>query len=598
MDESKKISLIHKIKITIGIMIKYSFFWSLCYIFLMLLSAVMIPLQIVYMGKVITSLTTRTDIIQSLVLFTLSYLIVDFFNNSSNYFKIQMKSALYRKHTPIIFNKFQTIRYEEFEKKDNQDLIHWMSNNPEGEVIGSFILIINTVYAVVSVIGILITLYSFNWTICLAGALILVPIVIIESLASKKEMNLRWTMTTSIRKRFYVQKLFVDKDALQEIKIFNSKDKLHNISSKLADEIHTDHNKAIKYTFRLTLRSRTLLILFMTFSLVRILYVDLNVSSLAIVISFIAAIRLYQNQVYGFADTVIALLRVSNHIQYLIDFMNLPDNYWKKTKDFNLSEPKDITFSNVWFRYNEDSEYVLKGVSFQISSNENISFVGENGAGKSTIIKLICGLYKPNKGRVYINGVDTYDMSYNDRKKAISVVFQDFFKYHLTIRENISLGNIDSIDKDELLLSAINRADGLDIVQQSKNGLDQYVGIIDHESVDLSLGQWQKLSLSRAMLNKSSFLILDEPTASLDPVAESQMYNRFLNVLDSKGIILISHRVASAKLSDRIIVIKNGVVVETGNHSVLMSNDGEYSSLFKKQRSWYVNDESKGDDFL
>lgn len=220
-------------------------------------------------------------------------------------------------------------------------------------------------------------------------------------------------------------------------------------------------------------------------------------------------------------------------------------------------------------------------------ANERISLVGENGAGKSTIVKLLCKLYQPSSGRITINGIDINDIPVCELKKIFSVVFQDYASYSLTLRENIAFGDIDKIADDTALADAMGQGLAIGILENLHRNLDTNLGKIEENGVDLSGGQWQRIAISRACLSDSSFIILDEPTAALDPVAEAEMYRTFAAVLEKKGCILISHRLASAKMADRIYVLKDGVVAEKGSHEELLARGGLYESMFRSQSSWY-----------
>ena len=200
-------------------------------------------------------------------------------------------------------------------------------------------------------------------------------------------------------------------------------------------------------------------------------------------------------------------------------------------------------------------------------------------------MKLLCGLYVPDSGRITIGGKDITALSAEALHKAIAVVFQDFGCYQLTLRENIALGDLTKLHADAALRNALSLAGGDSI---SGNGLDIPLGRLEEDSVDLSKGQWQRVAIARAFLSAADFIILDEPTASLDPIAESKLYASFASVLEKRGSILISHRLALARLAERIIVIKGGEVIESGSHTELMENGGLYSVMYAEQSGWYT----------
>jgi ABC-type multidrug transport system fused ATPase/permease subunit len=270
-------------------------------------------------------------------------------------------------------------------------------------------------------------------------------------------------------------------------------------------------------------------------------------------------------------------------MEHYYKFMSLPeiqDGGERLTDD-----TPHIIFENVSFTYPKTDKKILKGVSFEVKQGERIALVGENGAGKSTIIKLLCRLYKPDSGRILMNGQDIQTLDASALKCVFSVVFQDFCKYTLTLRENVAFGDLSKLQDDDALLCALRLGLAGDIAQ-----LDTPLGKLEEGGVDLSVGQWQRIAIARACLPDSAFVILDEPTASLDPLAESEMYHSFAEVLKNRGCIVISHRLASARMADRIIVLSDGIVIESGSHSELMHSGGLYAQMYQAQSGWYRPD--------
>ena len=254
----------------------------------------------------------------------------------------------------------------------------------------------------------------------------------------------------------------------------------------------------------------------------------------------------------------------------------------------------DITFENVSFTYPGTNREILKNVTFRIRAGERVAFVGENGAGKSTLVKLLCGLYEPDAGRVLIGGVNVRDLSEELRGKLLSVVFQDFQEYELTLRENVALGDISALKNDARIRQALEQAGGTELYLREEKGLDRNLGHLEEDGKDLSRGQWQRVTIARAFLADAAFCVLDEPTAALDPVAESRMYENFFRIFHKNGTVMISHRLASAKMADRIMVLDGGRIVQNGSHEQLMETEGLYRTMYLAQSSWYADNEEKG----
>lgn len=252
----------------------------------------------------------------------------------------------------------------------------------------------------------------------------------------------------------------------------------------------------------------------------------------------------------------------------------------KKEKHF-------IEFRNVYFVYPSNEKTIFKDFSLSFYTDEHLAIVGNNGAGKSTLIKLLVGLYRPTKGKILIDGKDIQLYREKEMMKIVSVVFQDFKEYELSVRENVSFGDIEKIHDDEKIRKAMEQGMIIDF----GNDLDQPLGKLEKEGKDLSGGQWQRLAIARACIADSELVILDEPTASLDPIAENELYMNFMKLKGVKGCLIISHRLASAKIADRIIVIDKGTKVEDGSHEMLMNLKGLYYEMFSAQKAWYKNDD-------
>lgn len=247
-----------------------------------------------------------------------------------------------------------------------------------------------------------------------------------------------------------------------------------------------------------------------------------------------------------------------------------------------------LEFVNVSFKYPNTQKYILQNMSFKIESGKHYAFVGLNGAGKTTITKLITGLYDDFEGAILINGKSIREYTQVQIKSMCAVAYQDFAKYSISMKENIAIGDINRFDDNEANLSKAIKALELEsLVEKLPQGLDTYLGKIKKSGVDLSGGQWQRIALARFMINRGPLRILDEPTAALDPVSESRLYEKFEQLCRGQTTIFISHRLSSIMLADEIFVLDQGRVVERGAHAELMSNHELYAQLYDSQRCWY-----------
>jgi ATP-binding cassette subfamily B protein len=262
-----------------------------------------------------------------------------------------------------------------------------------------------------------------------------------------------------------------------------------------------------------------------------------------------------------------------------------------RSKPNALPAPRPITrgfeFRNVSFCYPGTSRLVLDRLNFQLRPGERVALIGENGQGKTTIVKLITRLYDPTEGQILLDGVDLREYDLEDLYREIGVIFQDFMRYELTARENIAVGKIDQVGDLHLLQNAAFKSLAHEVVEKLPSRYEQMLGRRFEGGVDLSGGEWQKLALARAYLRDAQLLVLDEPTASLDARSECEVFQRFAELTAGKMALFISHRFSTVRMADRIVVLENGRIAEEGSHNELASLGGRYAEMFEMQAASY-----------
>lgn len=276
---------------------------------------------------------------------------------------------------------------------------------------------------------------------------------------------------------------------------------------------------------------------------------------------------------------------------YLSDYFDFLDLKSDENTLENLPLPahiqKGFEFKNVGFHYPKSDQWVLRNVSFQILPGEKMAFVGQNGAGKTTLIKLLLRFYDVSEGEILLDGIDIKRFKREEYQKYFGVIFQDFVKYELTLKENIAVGKIEDIDQLKDIETAAERSLADAVIDQVPRGLDQQLGRRFKHGVELSGGQWQKIALARAYMKNAEVLILDEPTSALDARAEYEAFQRFIGLTQGKTAVIISHRFSTVRMADRILVLKDGALLELGTHEELLASDKLYSELFKLQAQGY-----------
>lgn len=251
---------------------------------------------------------------------------------------------------------------------------------------------------------------------------------------------------------------------------------------------------------------------------------------------------------------------------------------------------KGLRFERVFFTYPESDKPILDGISFELRPSESIAIVGENGAGKSTLSKLIARLYDPTSGEVTLDEVDLRCYDKHDYYRHVSAVFQDYPRIHLSARDNIGFGDVVRLTDETRIAQAAEMGGASKMIADLPHGLDTMLGKTLERGVELSGGQWQRIALARAFMRDAQVLILDEPSAALDPLAERDIYQRFAQLAAGKMTVLISHRLASCKMADRILVLEGGKIIEEGSHDALMAKGGRYAEMFTAQAEQYAVD--------
>ena len=576
---------------------KYSRKWSFVLILIALISSFSVLINARVLENMINALSSgsiTSEIYRLIALWIISVLAMNLFSLLNKYINIHINDEMEKNFLPVVIDKYSKLEYCQYESNETQNLFQHVNSSSYRDIVSILNISINIVSSIITIAEVVYIFTRAVWWIGIIAGILTVPLIYFNLMAAYIEMKQRWTMTKDIRKRYYFQSLFADKNSLQEIKVFDSKDYFIDESEKLTlainDELKTNIGKVTKLKLFFTITICIFTVLVIGLSSMMIISQQLQLGTFVILISSIA---IFVDAEQRLSNSVSSIVRTSESVNLIFEFFKLneikniiPHDVPDVKKE--LEQRKAIEFEHVYFSYPNCSNVVLKDITFSIDKGEIVSFVGINGSGKSTIIKLMCGLYKPDSGTIRINGMDISEMPMEQIGKELSAVFQDGQRYMLSLRENVGFGNIANIQNDAMLTEALTLAGAKDLFQLEK-GLDQNLGTICDDAVDLSGGQWQRVLIARAFVGEASIILFDEPTSSLDPIAECELYNTIRESLLSvkKTSILISHRLASCVLSDKIMVLKDGRIHESGSHVELMENKGYYAEMFLKQQSWY-----------
>lgn len=301
---------------------------------------------------------------------------------------------------------------------------------------------------------------------------------------------------------------------------------------------------------------------------------------------YISATNNFSTQVSQLLTQFIELRQMCRYLDLYLQFEALPIKVQEGSRKIEALSSVNIEFKNVWFKYPQAEDYTLKDVSLTLNSGEKMSIVGQNGAGKTTFIKLLCRLYEPERGEILINGVNVKEYAFDEYTKLLSVVFQDYKLFSFTIKENMSFNQ--ACNEEELEI-ALQKSGVRDKVASLDKGVETSLyKNFDKEGTELSGGEMQKLAIARAIYKNAPIVVLDEPTAALDPYAEYEIYAKFNELVKNKTAIYISHRLSSCRFCDKIAVFDNGRLIEQGTHTELKEQDGKYAQMWKAQAQYYV----------
>ncbi len=510
-------------------------------------------------------------------------------NRLGDYETKVIESRLARDMAPDILDKLDRLEYASFEQEETHNTLGRIGGEPWQNVMSCFTKTIASLQSVISILFVLGVYMTISVWIGIGLFLVAVPMIMLGFSATRQFHLAVWGTTQEVRRMKDLKSLLLNRNAMYEMKVFHSQELISEKWKEAGSRVEEEIRQAGKKALVLDGASRLMSLTYFVFIIFTLSYSLLqNGVTLGQFAAAIGSVGSLTGKLNAASWYVTDAARLALDLEFYQEFQRLPERK-KGSEPAGQLKGGDIVFENVSFSYPGTKKEVLKNLSFRIKAGERVAFVGENGAGKSTIIRLLCGLYPPDTGRVLIGGVNVRDIEEGSLKKYLSVVFQDFVSYQLSLRENIALGDIDKLWEDELLLHALKQAGG-EALCRTKEGLDQNLGHLTEDGVDLSKGQWQRIAVARAFMSGAAFCVLDEPTASLDPIAESRMYENFAELFREKGTIMISHRLASAKMADRIMVLDGGRIVQNGSHEALMKEEGLYRTMYLAQSSWYQED--------
>jgi ABC-type multidrug transport system fused ATPase/permease subunit len=467
-----------------------------------------------------------------------------------------------------------------------------------GGIDGLVSRIVQIISSIIRLIGVTYILAMFSPLIMLIIALVIVVNLIINAKSASMEAQFRKDLVGINRRFGYYFGLNMDFQYGKDVRIFGA-DRLITQRTKLYNKLFWANTSAMGNKQRMyhTIAQ------FNAIAQMAVLHLYLAARIIAGYIVFsdyimlVSAAEVFSGSINAILEQFVQMRTAASFMSEYKKFMDYPDVVNKSDSKIPSEESSHtIQFNNVSFHYPNREELILDNINLTITPNEKLSVVGLNGAGKTTFIKLLCRLYDPTEGNITLDGVDIREYDYDEYMKLFAVVFQDFSILSFTVRENIALEASDEhkgSETEQTLIEKVNdsiRRAGVDEkINSLEKGIDTSVyKNFDKEGMEFSGGETQKLAIARAIYKDAPIVVLDEPTAALDPIAEYEIYSRFDNLIGRKTAIYISHRLSSCRFCDIIAVFHEGKIIEYGSHAELAVLDGRYSEMWNAQAQYYV----------
>jgi ATP-binding cassette subfamily B protein len=492
----------------------------------------------------------------------------------------QLKSAIVEIHSSLDFKHIENAK--------SWEVISRVSHDPVKSIMDGFNAIVQFLIVVISVTSVLILIVTQVWWAALIVVAFSVPLFWLSMWAGKKNYQAGRDAEKFKRYTEYLEEVLTGRDAIDECTLFGYRNNVNNRWQEQYEAARLLQLKVAGKTFLITKGSSMCLALIGLLSALTLINpVVTGQMSTGMFIGVVSAVfGMIQQLGWQMSNALENISRVGEYMNDLTEFFGLSrDEKALCEPDAETPVFETLEFRNVYFKYPGGDRKILDGLSFTLAAGHHYAFVGKNGAGKTTIIKLLTGLYTNYEGEILINGKELRTYSAGTLKALFSVVYQDFAKYYITMKENIALGNLHTERKEMEAAKFVGLRETIDAL---KFGINTPLGKIFEGGQDISGGQWQRVAFARSIVSRAPVKMLDEPTAALDPISESLMYSEFEKLMHGKTTIFISHRLGSTKLADEILVFEDGKIIERGAHDVLLAAKGQYAEMFEAQRGWYL----------
>ncbi|MBK8778694.1 MAG: ABC transporter ATP-binding protein [Saprospiraceae bacterium] len=489
-----------------------------------------------------------------------------------------------------LMNKAATIDLSMYENPDFYDKLERARRQTTGRVV-LMSMVLSQFQDIITILFLSAGLIAFEpWLIVLLIVAVL-PSFISEAYFSRFSYSLVRSWTPQRRELDYLRYIGASVETAKEVKVFGLDHFLSKRFAKIADEYYQANKAlAIKRTIwgtLLQLVSTTAYYGAYILIVIRTLAGALTIGDLTFLSG---SFNRLQNQLQNILSTFTRITESALYLQDYYDFLAIEPLIMDQPGAIQAptSIKHGVRFDKVGFKYPGTEIWALRNISFTLNAGEKLALVGENGSGKTTLVKLIARMYDPTEGTIYLDEVDIKKFSLATYRQMIGVIFQDFVRFNFKADENIAVGKIESLSEEETVISSAHLSLADAVIEKLPAKYKQMLGRRFADGVDLSGGEWQKIALARAYMRNASIVILDEPTAALDARAEFEVFKRFSELTAGKTAVIISHRFSTVRMADRILVLKNGQMLELGSHEELLAHQGLYHELFTLQAQGYL----------
>lgn len=574
--------------------IKYIWIIDKKYIFVVGISTVIfsiIPaISLILMQNIINFIQEGTNDIELIFNYIILYLSIDLFETVVQGF-IGYFNSKFSLNFNLILNKriLETagdLKLKDYENSEIYDMINRAQYESDGKLLSYFNMFLSIISIFITMLSYLIILFKFKTWLVIVVMIIPVVKYLITNKINLKQFEIIKSRTNEERKAWYYSHIVLSGDSYKELKIYNL---FKYFINKYENYITKFNNQDLKITKETLIYLSIFDILDQILNGTIIAYIFYNgyigVILIGDIITYIKTVLEIKSQIQRVLEVFANIRKESLFIDQLFDFLNLRNNDELEIKSLlEIDEIREIKIKNLFYKYNQNQDYVLKNINLTINKGELIAIVGRNGSGKTTLAKIIMGFYDDYEGEIYVNGVNLKNIDKADYMEKIGVLFQDFTRFEATFRENIGYGNLEIMDDDDKIMEIMNKFKIADLVADQKDYLDTQLGYWFDSGKQISIGQWQKLALSRAFAKKADIYFLDEPNAALDAISEYNMSKLYSELLRNKIGVIIAHRFNNfIKQANNIIVMESGTIIERGTHSQLTNSGELYKKLYDLQ---------------